>query len=67
MIVSAIIKAIIFYILFITIRSLLRGGSAVAHANKQFKKHQQQANQGRRQNYSQDQGDVVEAEYRVID
>lgn len=73
MIVSAIFKAIIFYILFITIRGAIRAlgnyskikeqlNQAKENYQNQYQSHQQNS---QKQNHAG--GDVIEADYKVLD
>lgn len=74
MIISAIFKAIIFYIVFITIRGLLRGHNNYKNIKDQLKKNMENANgfghgsHDKNQTGKKPQGaDIIEADYRVID
>lgn len=73
MIVTAIFKAIMFYFLFITIRGAIRAYSNYSKIKEGLAGARQQAgghahhSQHSHNDKSQGPGEVVEAEYRVID
>ena len=78
MIVSAIFKAIAFYVLFITIRGAIRAygnyskiKDQIKNAQRQqaggFGQHAQYSEAGAQTKTSHAGGDVIEADYKVID
>lgn len=75
MIVSAIFKAIIFYILFISIRGLIRAYGNFSQIKDQMKnaqeafKQQQAGTSGAQSSNTQSHpaGEVIEADYKVLD
>lgn len=68
MIVSILVKGLLFYLLFVFFRSLLKGASVAKQVKEQFERQRDQYNEGsfssqkRPQDFSKE--DVVEAEFK---
>jgi hypothetical protein len=70
MLVSGLIKLLLFYFAYVVIRQIYRGHKTVQHLRTQMEKAKNQANDfGQSSTKSPSQGnpaDIVEAEYRVV-
>ncbi|MFG1504285.1 hypothetical protein [Halobacteriovorax sp. ZH5_bin.2] len=71
---AALIKAAIFYFIFIQIRKFLRNSGVLTGSKPSPQKYQQYDHSAHRSNHQSQQGsnssndkDVIEADYRVID
>ncbi len=71
---AALIKAAIFYFIFIQIRKFLRNSGVLSDSKPSAQKHQQYEHSAYRSTHKSQQGpssshdkDVIEADYRVID